>query len=481
MQELVTGNSDLVIAGAVDLDQTLFSYQAFCSARALSPTGKCRPFDRHADGTLLSEGAVVFILKRLDNAEQDGDRIYACINSIESASDGRGLSLTAPNPLGQHLAITRALLRARIKPNQMTLYEAHGTGTVLGDTTELATLSSIMSTYKNIDCTISSAKGAIGHTKTCAGMVGILKAALALYHRVLPPMLGTEHPIHGLNETPSSGIHYLRNPEQWTTRDEDRRIAGVSAFGFGGINYHAVMEESPTSLTPVRHADQSWPFELRGENQSDLKWIVRNGRIEVEQLGDTGSNITACDTVQRSVPISVPEDKARGNASHDTQNATTDPAYGTAPKTDATTSGVHDTSSEASLTTGYIVEGAVSSQRQVMSCAELMDLVIAAIAHVTGYPRNTITGMADLSADLGVDSIGKIEILEFIEESADVATSEFVNSQVDWLNACKTVGELVEAIRQGVDKSQLSIDDSKSERTLDLKNYEQQPGRDQTA
>jgi acyl transferase domain-containing protein len=459
MQELHAGNSDLAIAGAIDLDQTLYSYQAFSSARALSPTGRCRPFDERANGTVLSEGVVVLILKRLEDALQHGDKIYACIRSVESASDGRGLSLTAPNSTGQQLAITKAFRRAGVHPNQMTLYEAHGTGTVLGDKTELATLRSILRTAGRASCTISSAKGAIGHTKACAGMVGILKTALALYHGVLPPMLGTEEALPELKEA-SSPLCFLREPQPWVETKGGTRIAGVSAFGFGGINYHAVMEAPPHSPSHYRPHIDSWPHGLRS---SDTTWVVQDGHVEqTAGVQISGSLISECEPITRPVnsdvppatePHTIPSITLRKEAPSEqfpsTQYRSSDRASAKASPIEPCTTRAHTQNRHSS--------GDVKTQELHKECyATLTDLITSTITRITGYPRTSISPTANISADLGIDSLGMVEILESIGESADSAVADYINRDFDNLCDCDTVSDLLAQIEFGIRSVELT-------------------------
>jgi acyl transferase domain-containing protein/NAD(P)-dependent dehydrogenase (short-subunit alcohol dehydrogenase family)/NAD(P)H-dependent flavin oxidoreductase YrpB (nitropropane dioxygenase family) len=258
--DLQSGRSSVAITGGIDLDQTPHTFIAFSKTRALSPKGQARPFDRNADGIVLSEGAAVFVLKRLADAERDGDRIYALIRSVEGSSDGKALGLTAPRSEGQQRALTRAYRRAGVDPASIGFYEAHATGTAVGDRTELETIGAILREAHATPrgCAIGSAKGLLGHTKAAAGAVGLMKAALALRHRTLPPQGGVREPLEPLLDTQSPLACYDR-PTPWLDGPAPRR-AGVSAFGFGGTNFHAVLEEYAAPGGPSGAAD--WPAEL---------------------------------------------------------------------------------------------------------------------------------------------------------------------------------------------------------------------------
>ncbi len=195
-RDLQSGLSDMAIVGGVDAIQNPFAFLCFAKTQALSAAGRCRPFDAAADGIAISEGFAAVVLKRLADAERDGDRVYAVIRGVGAASDGRDRSLTAPRPEGQMLALRRAYAQARVSPAEVGLVEAHGTGTVAGDRAEIAALQTV---YEEAGAerqrtAIGSVKSMIGHTKATAGVASIVKTALALHHRVLPPTLGVETP-----------------------------------------------------------------------------------------------------------------------------------------------------------------------------------------------------------------------------------------------------------------------------------------------
>ena len=172
-------------------------YMCFSKTPALSPTGEARPFDAEADGTILGEGLGVLVLKRLADARRDGDRVYAVIRAIGTSSDGKGQAVYAPSAAGQARALRQAYALAGVSPATVELVEAHGTGTKVGDATELAALEEV---YREARpgapwCALGSVKSQIGHTKAAAGAAGLIKAALALHHKVLPPTLKVRRPI----------------------------------------------------------------------------------------------------------------------------------------------------------------------------------------------------------------------------------------------------------------------------------------------
>ncbi|MEU4248802.1 SDR family NAD(P)-dependent oxidoreductase [Amycolatopsis sp. NPDC026612] len=259
-KELTAGTSDLVLCGGADLHNGINDYLLFASAHALSPTGRSATFDSAADGIALGEGVACVALKRLADAERDGDRVYAVIKGVGAASDGRALGLTAPRPEGQHTALTRAYHNAGVSPAQIGLVEAHGTGTVVGDRTELGTLTKVFIEAGAAPggCTIGSVKSQIGHTKCAAGLAGLIKAAMALHTAVKPPTLHLTDPNPAWDPETSPFV-FQSAAQPWAAAPAER-LAGVSAFGFGGTNFHVVLG-AHDGVPPAQAADE-WPAEL---------------------------------------------------------------------------------------------------------------------------------------------------------------------------------------------------------------------------
>jgi acyl transferase domain-containing protein/NAD(P)H-dependent flavin oxidoreductase YrpB (nitropropane dioxygenase family)/NAD(P)-dependent dehydrogenase (short-subunit alcohol dehydrogenase family) len=284
-RELQVGTSDMVLAGGVDAIQNPFAYLCFAKTHALSPTGRCRPFDASADGIAISEGFATVVLKRLADAERDGDRIYAVIRGVGAASDGRDRSLTAPRPEGQMRALRRAYAQARFSPATVSLVEAHGTGTVAGDGAEIKALSTVFAEHSDRRqwCAVGSVKSMIGHTKATAGVAGIVKAALALHHRVLPPTIGVEEP-NPKAAFAESPFYVNSEARPWLTGGaEHPRRAGVSAFGFGGTDFHIVLEEYTGAFREDAEAAMPrWPGELLLWRGSRAEVLVALGALEGE-------------------------------------------------------------------------------------------------------------------------------------------------------------------------------------------------------
>jgi len=239
IKELRYGESDMVIAGGVDFHNGIQDYIMFCSTYALSHKGKCFSFSDEADGIALGEGMAAVVLKRLEDAEADGDTIYGVIEGIAGSSDGKSLGLTAPRREGQKFALNRAYQRAGISPKSIGLVEAHGTGTVVGDRTELTALEEVYqwAGTDNQSVALGTVKTQIGHTKCAAGVASLIKGVLATQYGVLPPTLNIETPNAKYN--PEQSPFALNNRAiPWQSGS---RLAGVSSFGFGGTNYHAVV------------------------------------------------------------------------------------------------------------------------------------------------------------------------------------------------------------------------------------------------
>ncbi|MDZ4688399.1 MAG: beta-ketoacyl synthase N-terminal-like domain-containing protein, partial [Planctomycetaceae bacterium] len=250
--ELWSGRSDMVLTGGVDTFNDIFMYMCFSKTPALSATGDARPFADDADGTILGEGVGMLVLKRLADAERDGDRIYALIRGIGTSSDGAGNAVYAPKKEGQVRCLNDAYRVAGVSPATIELVEAHGTGTKVGDATEIAGLTEVYraSGRQGRWCALGSVKSQIGHTKAAAGAAGVLKAVLALRHRVLPTTIKVNQPQDVLLDADSPFAVCTQSRPWLPTADHPRRAA-VSAFGFGGSNFHCVLEESPqTNATP---------------------------------------------------------------------------------------------------------------------------------------------------------------------------------------------------------------------------------------
>jgi acyl transferase domain-containing protein/NADP-dependent 3-hydroxy acid dehydrogenase YdfG len=310
VNELSLGQADLVITGGVDATNNPLMYVCFSKTPALSPTGDVRPFAEDADGTMLGEGVAMLGLKRLDAAERDGDRIYAVIRGIGSSSDGRGGAIYAPMPQGQVRALRRAYEAAGYGPDTVELVEAHGTATQAGDVAEFESLRQVFGESGRQDgpwCALGTVKSQIGHTKAAAGAAGLVKAVLALYHRVLPPTIKVRQPNTklGLDRSP----FYLNTAARpWTRSGDHQRRASVSSFGFGGANFHVTLEEYRNRSAPRFRVAASELVLLGGNSPRDLVTRIRNNASLSELARDSQRDFDAESPVRLAVVARDDED-----------------------------------------------------------------------------------------------------------------------------------------------------------------------------
>ncbi len=242
------GDFDMVVAGGSDFMMGPSPYIKFSKIGALSPDGS-RPFDAGANGFVMGEGAGIFILKRVSDARRDGDKIYAILTGIGASADGRGKGITAPNPKGQSLAISRAFEEAGYAPGTIQYLEAHGTSTVVGDLAEMEGLLAVWSNngIRNNSIGLGSIKSNIGHLKAASGSAAIVKLALALRKKIIPPSINfnTPNPNIPFGKIP---FRVVTEPEEWPAGiNGNPRRGNASAFGFGGTNFHAAFEEDTGS------------------------------------------------------------------------------------------------------------------------------------------------------------------------------------------------------------------------------------------
>ncbi|MCB0971952.1 MAG: acyltransferase domain-containing protein, partial [Acidimicrobiales bacterium] len=292
---LASGRADVVLAGGVHHCHDLTLWSVFCQLRALSPTGQIRPFNRDADGILVGEGTGLFVLKRLADAERDGDRIHAVVAGTGVGGDGAGASLMNPRAEGQVAAVSAAWAASGLDPADVGLIEAHGTATPVGDRTELETLRTVFGPADGTGprAGLGSVKSMIGHAMPAAGAAGLAKAALAVRHGILPPTLHVDEPNEALADT---RFRLVGEAEPW--EGDATRIAGVNAFGFGGINAHVVVTEHPSARADARPAAVPAP-------------TVTMPDAEVEEVillagADAADVLAQLDAWQPGAPFAVP-------------------------------------------------------------------------------------------------------------------------------------------------------------------------------
>ena len=244
MDELLSGRADAMLTGGLSRPDPLYTQMGFSQLRALSPSGICSPFDARGDGLVVGEGAGILVLKRVSDALRDGDRIYGVIRGIGLANDVGG-SLLAPSTEGQLRAMRLAYSQAGWVPSDVDLIECHATGTPVGDAVEFTSLSSLWKDekWRPGQCVLGSVKSNIGHTLTAAGSAALIKTLLALRHDTLPPTAGFASAAPGI-DLDAGPFRVLKTGEKWERRHPGRpRRSAVSAFGFGGINAHLLIEE----------------------------------------------------------------------------------------------------------------------------------------------------------------------------------------------------------------------------------------------
>ena len=277
---LQTRQVDTMLAGASDRTMDPATFAKFSAIGALSATHST-PFDAKANGFVMGEGAGVLLLKRLGDAIRDGDEIKAVIRGIGGSSDGQGKGITAPSQRGQVQAMARAYNQAGYDASSVQLVEAHGTSTKVGDATELSTLSRLWTGFDGGDhIAVGSIKSQIGHLKAAAGIAGIMKSILALHHRTIPPSAGFENP----NPTVDWGSIPFFVPTkamEWPRPESNPRRAGVSAFGFGGTNFHVALE----GYEPDFHAPLAQQWQQR--------WDAYSQPLDGSQSKQTGEAVAA--------------------------------------------------------------------------------------------------------------------------------------------------------------------------------------------
>jgi acyl transferase domain-containing protein/phosphopantetheinyl transferase len=320
MRDLLSHKCDLALVGGVNVNTPLPTFILFCQLGALSRREQIRPFDKDADGTILGEGLGMVVLKRLDDAERDNDRIYAIIKGVGSASDGRALHVMAPRVEGEEMALRRAYEMAGVSPCSVGLIEAHGTATPVGDAVEIQALTRVFGERNGSlpSCAVGSVKSMIGHTMPAAGVAGLIKTALALYHKVLPPTLHCDepHPALGLEKTP---FYINSETRPWIHGSPTPRRAGVNAFGFGGINGHVVLEEYPDNEEAWHSRLLHWETEvcvLEGTSRQDLVekaerlqgYLNRIGPIQLKDLAYTLNDQLQDKTYRLAIVASSVED-----------------------------------------------------------------------------------------------------------------------------------------------------------------------------
>lgn len=280
-QSIWTHECELALAGGVNAILSPNAYVAFCAAHMLSPVGRCKAFDASADGFVRAEGAGVAVLKPLSKALEDGDPIYATIAATGVNQDGHTSGIALPNQLAQEALIRAVCERAGIRPEHVDYVEAHGTGTPVGDPIEARSLGHVLSGKRGPreHCAIGSVKTNIGHLESAAGIAGLIKAALVLKHRQIPPSLHFKEPNPNI---PFEELK-LRVPtelEPWPQTAHTATV-GVNSFGFGGTNAHVLLTASEPASEPDRTATMRagpWLLPISARSTAALEMLARSYR-----------------------------------------------------------------------------------------------------------------------------------------------------------------------------------------------------------
>jgi acyl transferase domain-containing protein len=250
---LMAGDTRLAIAGGADLGTNPAIYIGFSRVDGLSIQGMSNPFDHTADGLVIGEGVGMVVLKRLEDAVADGDRIHAVIRGIGSSSDGAGQAIYAPSVEGRVEALRAALISAEVAADDVQYLEAHATSTIVGDANEYDAISTVYGQQRDNPepLVLGSVKAQIGHLKAAAGMAGLIKTVLAMGEGTYPHMPRFRQLTPGATK-PSPFLHVPDQVRPWKPLADGRRVAAVTTSGFGGVNYHAIVEQAPSYGTTVR-------------------------------------------------------------------------------------------------------------------------------------------------------------------------------------------------------------------------------------
>lgn len=272
INDLLDFRSEVMISGGVCCDNSPFMYMSFSKTPAFTDGDNIRPFDQDSKGMMIGEGIGMLAFKRLEDAERDGDKVYAVLKGMGSSSDGRFKSIYAPRSSGQAKALNRAYEDAGFDPSTVGLIEAHGTGTLAGDAAEFGGLVEAFSTNEDKQhIALGSVKSQVGHTKAAAGAAGMIKIALALHHKVLPPTINVDQPSDKL-DVDNSPFYINTETRPWFKKASgEPRRAGISSFGFGGTNFHFVLEEYQGKQGAYGLQSPEQPFFLSAPNKNDLK------------------------------------------------------------------------------------------------------------------------------------------------------------------------------------------------------------------
>lgn len=303
VNSLLSGECGTALAGGVNLILTPALGLVYAQMGLASPDGRCRPFSADANGIARSDGVGVVVLRRLEDALADGQRVYAVIRGTAVNQDGRSNGVTAPNRHSQREVVAAAYRRAGVTPEQVRFVEAHGTGTALGDVIECGALGEVHGVPREEPCAIGSVKGNLGHTEGAAGIAGLIKVALALHHRIVPAsrFADRENPQLRLAER---GLALLKAPVRLPAGEV---VAGVSSFGMGGTNAHAVLAAAPRTARTRRRRAAAAPTGVFTVSADTPEALRRNLAAQAEAVaarprGDAAALCWTSNRVKTGLP-----------------------------------------------------------------------------------------------------------------------------------------------------------------------------------
>lgn len=433
---------DAVVTGGIDSGMGVEAFVKFSKIGALSPDGS-RPYDSGANGFVMGEGGVVFLLKRLEDAERSGDQIYAVIRGIGGSSDGKGKGITAPNRIGQIKAIQRAWENAGVNPASVGLIEGHGTSTRVGDVVEVNCLEEVFREFglPVHSVALGSVKSNIGHLKSAAGAAGMLKAVLALHEKTLPPSANFHDPNPNINfdQIP---FYVNTQAQPWVSQPGEIRRAGVSAFGFGGANFHVVLEEYGPGLA----AEEPKVFqgvEARGEAVpkpavagAAAKSSADDGEIRAYIL-EAVSEKTGYPVDMLEPALDLEADLGIDTVKQAELFAAIREHYGIPRKEDLILSDYNtlekvfafvrehtngtETLKPDAAPAGLDVKAPAS---QALEENAVVPFLLGLVSEKTGYPEELLELDLDLEADLGIDTVKQAELFATIREHYDIPRRE---------------------------------------------------------
>jgi malonyl CoA-acyl carrier protein transacylase len=433
---------DAAITGGIDSGMGIEAFVKFSKIGALSPDGS-RPYDARANGFVMGEGGAVFLLKRLEDAERAGDPIYAVVRGIGSSSDGSGKGITAPNPIGQVKAIRRAWQNAGVNPASVGLIEGHGTSTRVGDLVELNCLDEVFGELglPVHSVALGSVKSNIGHLKSAAGAAGMLKTVLALHEKTLPPSANFNVPNPKI-EFDKIPFYVNTAARPWEAAPGEIRRAGVSAFGFGGTNFHVVLEEYVPGLT----VDGPYSFQAVTAQEAVVAEPLNEPAPAVSSVDKEEARVYILNAVSEKTgyPVEMldPALDLEADLGIDTVKqaelfAAIREYFGIPRREDLVLSDYNTLEKvvefvrenaggpqEEEPAETHETADPDESPEQALDEAVVAPFLLGLVSEKTGYPEDMLDLDLDLEADLGIDTVKQAELFATIREHFGIPRRE---------------------------------------------------------